>query len=392
MKKLIVLLLMSTTIQLAGQSLNPGIVLADPSKVNTLEENAIAFYTQQLEFNPEDVHALMLRSELYRALGQTEAANEDLRSALAINPYARLYLNREYRKEMFPKKSYSYVSLANKDGGSADFDKSFLLTKQYLEMINGSELIANDAELIDRVLTALLNQDLDDAQTLLNEVEPTDSNAALYHDIKGLLELKAGNPAEAIVHFDQSLDINPNFVTAYHNRAVANKKLGRLEAAEEDFNSALQINSSIAQLHFGKGSLLELRGDIPEAMAHYQAASSYDGQYHQASTNYSSLLKSTGEYTEALIEINQLIDDNPEIPENYYVRGGLHFIYGEYTNAIKDLERYLQSNTTDGEALFYLGLSKLMNNDKTDGCRDISESLNQGYQPSNSDIMLYMCN
>jgi len=104
------------------------------------------------------------------------------------------------------------------------------------------------------------------------------------------------------------------------------------------------------------------------------------------------LLKSTGEYTEAIIEIDALIDDNPEVTENYYVRGGLHFIYGEYSNAVSDLELYLESNSDDSEALYYLGLSKLMNDQKLDGCTDISKSLNLGYKPSNSDLVLYMCN
>jgi len=70
MKKLLVILAVFISQTITAQ-LDPGIILADPTKVNTLEENAIVHYTRQIEANPDDVHAIMLRSELHRALGQT---------------------------------------------------------------------------------------------------------------------------------------------------------------------------------------------------------------------------------------------------------------------------------------------------------------------------------
>jgi len=154
-----------------------------------------------------------------------------------------------------------------------------------------------------------VHHDYDDAQYLLDRVDLTSNNAALHQDVQGLLLLKRDNAKEAITYFDKAIDANPSLVTAYHNRAVAHKKMGNLDASEQD---------------------------------------------PHANTNYSTLLKSTGEYTEAIIEIDALIDDNPEVTENYYVRGGLHFIYGEYSNAVSDLELYLESNIFFNRESFFI--------------------------------------
>jgi|GEM_PF-6974077 len=239
MKKLLVILAVFISQTITAQ-LDPGIILADPTKVNTLEENAIVHYTRQIEANPDDVHAIMLRSELHRALGQTASADSDLRRALAINPYARLYLNKEYRQQMFPTKSFSYVNpVAAESRG--DFSKSFLLTKQYMEMINGHELDTYEAQQMDLVLSALVHHDYDDAQYLLDRVDLTSNNAALHQDVQGLLLLKRDNAKEAITYFDKAIDANPSLVTAYHNRAVAHKKMGNLDASEQEPQTARAI-------------------------------------------------------------------------------------------------------------------------------------------------------
>lgn len=397
MKNIITIALLLQCLLFQAQSVDPGIVIREGGDVSTLEERAINFYTAQIDRDPTNVQALLMRSELYRALGETNKGEDDLRFAMTINPYAQLYISRDYRSQIFPRKNFSYMTeedqLEEEDADVAvnDFAKSFFLTMQYSEMLDLDSLEEDAVLQLNSVLTALIHKDYDDAEILLQAVPITPENDVLHHDLMGILLLKKGQAEESVPYFSRSIKQDPNFMSAYHNRAVAYKKLGRYEESEADFSQAIRINSDVSQVYFGKGKLMELKGDIPRAMAYYQQAMDKEGGYPQAGTNYSAMLKATGDYTNALIKVNSLIEQSPSSPENYYLRGGLHFVHGQYTNAIADLETYLEAMQNDNEALFFLGLSKLLNDQNRKGCKDMSDSIDEGYDGPNVDMILYMC-
>lgn len=373
-----------------SQSIEPNILLGNPSERANLEDEAVRFYTIRLDNNPTDVKALMLRSELYRAMNHPTLAENDMRAALSLNPYARIYLHNDYRKQLFPIKKYSYLSDYNINLDHT-FEKSFILVELYLELLDHVDK-EGSSENLSMALKSLIEKDFDDSALYLDKVQPDVKNTALYNDIKGMLMLERGNAEESIKFFSLAIKQEPNLVTPYHNRAIAYKAMGELENAEKDFISALQINNEVAKIHFGKGKLMELKGDSNSAAYFYKNAIDKSSFYPEASLNYSSLLKSEGEYTKAMIQINKAMDESPDAIENYYVRGGLYFIYGEFDNAIDDFDTYISYNNEDNEALFYRGLSKVMSEELSDGCQDLKESITNGYNHENVKIVLYMCN
>ena len=108
MRALLILLPMLFSLTLSSQLVEPGILLYDPDNRNTIDDAAVNFYTKQLQINPDDVRALILRSELYRATNREDLANRDLMSAMDRNPYAKIYLHSDHRKDLFPIKKFAY--------------------------------------------------------------------------------------------------------------------------------------------------------------------------------------------------------------------------------------------------------------------------------------------
>lgn len=371
------------------QDINPGFSLANVVKISTTEMSAIDHYTEILENNPTNVKYLMLRSDMYRSAGMNAEAIQDLQNALSVNPFAEIYTSRAVRRSIYPIKDFDYVESRNLNSDDPFF-KSFVLMDQYEKKLEIESIL--DKYEIKSIVSLIDKGDYLEARHLLEGLDTSYYHNELYYDLLGVLEMKESKYESAIMHFDMAIDLDPSFVVPYHNRAVAYKKIGKLDLAEKDFATALKIDSDIAKIYFGKASLMKRKGDKKSAKHYYNQALNRSNYYPEAVSNYSLLLKSIGQYTDALIEMDGAIDDNPDLSSNYYIRAGIHFVFGNYKNAIKDLDKYLEEQTEDEEALFFRGLSKMMLDEPTDGCYDMEKGLELGYQNENNTVYWYMCN
>jgi len=373
---------------LAAQQLNPGIIIA--RNTTSLQDNGVKYYSDIIDRNPEDVKSILLRAELHRSLSNTEAADRDVDLAMSINPYSFLYLNKRERNKFFARRSYSYYTLADIKWDES-FNLSFLLEEEYSRLLDATDLEKSTQEILGNVLTYLENSDFEEAEKQINKIEAAQTDNALYYDLKGVLLLEKGELEEAIAYFNEAIKKDSFFTVAFHNRAVAYKMLRNYDAASRDFDIALNQRADLAKIQFSKAKLLETRGDLDGAKYYYEKAiSTENGDYAEARLNYSVLLKSCGEYTRAIIEINDLIEEYPEDVNNYYVRGGLHFIYGEYAQAIEDFDTYLRENPDDADVFFYRGLCLVLDGSLDRGCSDISRSIDKGYD-RHDDLYLFMC-
>lgn len=387
MKNILIVFMTFISFSLPAQQLDPGILLTSTN--TNIYDNAIQLYSDIIERNPKDVKSILLRSELYKTLNMTDQANADIDLAMAINPYSFLYLNKAERNKFFARRDYSYFDMKEIRSGLR-FEKSFILADEYDKLISGVTIPEKTKSLFELSLIAINKGDFEVAENLLNTVNAVNYNLPLYNDIKGVLFIEKGNINKAIESFTSAIEGDPTFTIAYHNRAVAHKMLGNYEEAEKDFNTALKQRVDLAKVAFSKAKLLEIKGDVDGAKYFYENAIASKADYLEARLNYSVLLKAAGEYTRALIEINSLINDYPDNANNFYVRGGLHFIYGEYSKAVDDFDVYLSSNPEDYDVLFYRGLCLVMDGNVLRGCQDINDSIQNGYS-THDDLYLFMC-
>jgi tetratricopeptide (TPR) repeat protein len=83
---------------------------------------------------------------------------------------------------------------------------------------------------------------------------------------------RKGRPDEAIVHFEQAIELQPDYAEAYYNRGNVLFAKGRIDEAIVDFEKALQIQPNDADAHTGLGNALLRKGSPREAIAHYKEA------------------------------------------------------------------------------------------------------------------------
>ena len=80
---------------------------------------------------------------------------------------------------------------------------------------------------------------------------------------------KKGNVDEAIAHFQEALQIKPDFADAHNNLGIALLQKGNVDEAIAHYQKALQIKPDFAEAHNNLGIALHKKGSVDEAIVHY---------------------------------------------------------------------------------------------------------------------------
>lgn len=332
---------------------------------------ALDNYTEHIEKYPEDPMGYIYRARLFKAMGRESDSKFDLRFAQNLNPMSLMLIDPSLRSKYTAKKSFGF-DFQNLD---QSFLKSPSRSQDYSKVISQFNLSKAEDSIISNVVLKLNEFKIQEAADILNTVAMTDKNKAILNDLMGKIEMKREDYFSAIEYFNRSIDADPSFSIAYHNRSICHKNLGDYEEAQKDLDRAIGLDSDISMFFFTEAKLYELMGKPDAAIESYEIAIENDNDYQEALVNYSQLLKGLGDYSQGIKYMNKAIGPELEGPEKIFLEANLDFIYGEFENAIEGYEEYLNLFIDDSSALFNMGLSKILLRKYDDGCDDIEVSL-----------------
>ncbi|MGO9571418.1 MAG: tetratricopeptide repeat protein [Desulfomonilaceae bacterium] len=89
---------------------------------------------------------------------------------------------------------------------------------------------------------------------------------------QGEFALRVQKWDRAIALFTKSIQDNPNFFVAYHNRAIAYSKKGEYDKSIVDLKKAVQLNPDYPDAYGLMGLVYEIKKDYPAALQVYQEA------------------------------------------------------------------------------------------------------------------------
>ncbi|MBI4965551.1 MAG: tetratricopeptide repeat protein [Desulfomonile tiedjei] len=89
---------------------------------------------------------------------------------------------------------------------------------------------------------------------------------------QGEFALRVEKWDRAIEMFTKSLQDNPNFFVAYHNRAIAYSKKGEYDKSIADLKKAVQLNPDYPDAYGLMGLVYEIMKDYPAAVQVYKEA------------------------------------------------------------------------------------------------------------------------
>ena len=151
----------------------------------------------------------------------------------------------------------------------------------------------------------------------------------------GLTSHKKERYQEAIEHYDQSIEINPQHAIAYYNRGLAKSALEQYHDAIADFDQTIRINHHDALSDFDRA----IRINPQNAMAYYSRglAKHALGQYHEAIADFDQAIRIHPQH--ALADFDQTVRIDPQHTDAYYNRGAAYKAIGEYKKALADLQQ-----------------------------------------------------
>lgn len=177
------------------------------------------------------------------------------------------------------------------------------------------------------------------AQPLLNntrlmtfdELREQDKNAKEAHYFRGNFALYGlGDTRRAIELFEKALKIDPDYVLARYDRAVAYRGLGQADRAVAEYEKVLQLNPKFPEALSNLGGQYFRRGEVDKAVEHFRRALDIYPNFIQALSNLGAALNKQEEYSQAVPYLKRALNLDPEFGVAYFNLG----------NALYGLERW----------------------------------------------------
>ncbi len=182
--------------------------------------------------------------------------------------------------------------------------------------------------------------------------------------VQGQTKHNANDYHEAVADYDKAININAQFLNAYHKRGDAKFALGNYKAAIADYDKAININDGVFNIYFDRGSAKFKLGDNEAAIADWDKAIAMDPEHANAYSNRGAARYKLAEserargdakraqrlYKAAIADWDKAIEVDPENADAYSNRAGPKFRLGESetTNGnIKKARRLYQAAVGD---------------------------------------------
>jgi tetratricopeptide (TPR) repeat protein len=210
------------------------------------------------------------------------------------------------------------------------------------------------AEQVYQEGVSLLSQgQFEQAILKFNEAIQMDTSlAAAYHD-RGLAYAKQGFHKLALADLTRAVELNPDididkdYAIAYYDQGLVYANQGSFDPAISDLTKALEINPDItigpafAVAYKDRGLAYSSQGFYDLAIADYTRAIELDGNYTEAFLLRAGVYALTGKYDSALADADKAIALSPDDSDCYYKRGDIYRQMGDVSKAIANFEKSL---------------------------------------------------
>ena len=132
------------------------------------------------------------------------------------------------------------------------------------------------------------------------------------HFLAGNAELRRGNSQEAISHFETTVKLNPNHVTALNNLGDQYFQLGNLELAAKYFQQSVSVDSRFAMGIHNLGVVKMELGELAAAEELFSQALAIEPDRFDSHTMLSKLYFQQQRYQEATHHMERAVEIRPD--------------------------------------------------------------------------------
>ncbi|HJT57594.1 MAG TPA: serine/threonine-protein kinase [Ktedonobacteraceae bacterium] len=159
---------------------------------------------------------------------------------------------------------------------------------------------------------------------------------------EGVAHSKAERYREAIVAYNQAINLDPNYANAYNNRGLIHSHLKQYEQAIKDYSHAIELNPKFALAYSNRGLIYHDLKMYRRAIEDYTRAIELNTQdafmYYSRGITYRAL----GENERAIADYTRAIELDDKYINSYGARGLAFYYLKDYRRAVQDFDRALQ--------------------------------------------------
>ena len=144
----------------------------------------------------------------------------------------------------------------------------------------------------------------------------------MAHTNLAIILAASGRPEEAMAHYEQALQFNPDRPEVIHNdlgRVLLDS--GRVPEAMAQFEEALRLNDGYFQAHFNLGTVFFQEGRLDDAIVQFGDALRTNADDPAAHNDLGVVLAATGRSAEAIAQFDEAIRFDPNFAEPHFNRG-----------------------------------------------------------------------
>jgi tetratricopeptide (TPR) repeat protein len=157
--------------------------------------------------------------------------------------------------------------------------------------------------------------------------------------------------------FRHALAVTRNNYMAHGNVGAALDNQGKLDAAAQEYQLALQEKPGFAGAHSGLAAVLNKQGRLDEAVAQYAAALALNPNYTQAHNGLGLVLCQQQHWDEAIVEFRKAIQIKPDYPDAHYNLGIAYGHQRDLDEAIREFQATLALQPGSADAHNNLGVT-----------------------------------
>jgi len=182
------------------------------------------------------------------------------------------------------------------------------------------------------------------------------ADLARAHSNLGVLYAKEGSYERAKEEFEQAIVLDPSSAEVYSNLGYISLMVKEYDIALEYFNKSIELNPKLSGAYCNLGVLYNRKGMMDEAIKYFQKALVMDNSLAHAHINIAYIYGNKQMYREMIEECEKAIRKKPECMEAY-----INYAYGcgktgSYDKGIKRLEKALLFDSSSAFAHSNLGV------------------------------------
>jgi tetratricopeptide (TPR) repeat protein len=179
----------------------------------------------------------------------------------------------------------------------------------------------------------------------------------------------------AVIYWDQAIDLQPEHANAWYSRGLGMKRLGRLQEAIDSYTQALRFQEFYPEVYNNRGLARRSLGKAESAIADYTQAIKQKPDYAIAYNNRGIAYRDLKDIQASIDDYNRATKLKPDYAIAYYNRGNAYKDQGRDLGAEADYTKAIQLKSDDADFYSNRGIVRCRLGDYKGAIADYDQAL-----------------